>query len=365
MKRKYLVITLYILFLAVLFEGTARIFFHIPQVNSRLMDHDLGWRHWWISRHKSSGEEIYYKFDVHDPTRGWKVKSGLRDMQVFDNKVLNSNSRGLRGIREYAYEKQGDITRILILGDSFTFGDEVSDHETYSYYLQEMLPETEIINLGVHGYGHDQMLILLQEEGIKYQPDIVILGFLPKDMSRNMLGFRDFAKPMFVLDDELVLKGVPVPTPEEVIKWDWLRPRIIDLFSALHHKARNMLGLYSSDMDLITAAILEEMANTSAGIRADPVFFYLPAGGDIFAGPGLMPGEKYLFSVCEGIGTVECFSARPHFAARLAQGETFKTVNHWGPTGHRAIAEAIRDYLVGAGHIPGQNGSHKQPVINQ
>jgi hypothetical protein len=39
--------------------------------------------------------------------------------------------------------------------------DEVSDDETYSFYLQEMLPQAEIINMGAHGYGHDQMLILL------------------------------------------------------------------------------------------------------------------------------------------------------------------------------------------------------------
>jgi hypothetical protein len=41
-----------------------------------------------------------------------------------------------------------------------------------------MLPHTEVINMGVHGYGHDQMLILFGEEGVKYEPDIVILGFL-------------------------------------------------------------------------------------------------------------------------------------------------------------------------------------------
>jgi hypothetical protein len=35
----------------------------------------------------------------------------------------------------------------LILGDSFTFGDEVSDDETYSAHLQAMLPHTEIINM--------------------------------------------------------------------------------------------------------------------------------------------------------------------------------------------------------------------------
>jgi hypothetical protein len=54
--------------------------------------------------------------------------------------------------------------------------------------------EVYYINMGVHGYGHDQMLILFGEEGVKYEPDIVILGFLPLDMARNVLKFRDFAK---------------------------------------------------------------------------------------------------------------------------------------------------------------------------
>ena len=53
-----------------------------------------------------------------------------------------------------------------MLGDSFTFGEDVGDDETYSHHLEQLLPGTEVINLGVHGYGHDQMLIYLREEGI-------------------------------------------------------------------------------------------------------------------------------------------------------------------------------------------------------
>ena len=186
--------------------------FMIPAISNRLQgDEDTTWRRRWISRHTKS-VEIYYKFDTFDPTKGWISKPNLRDMKAFDNKVLNTNSRGLRGGKEYSYGKHPNTARLLILGDSFTFGDEVSDNETYSYYLHEMIPTTEIINMGVHGYGHDQMLILIKEEGIKYKPDIVILGFLPWDMSRNMLQFRDYAKPRFVLDNNnLTITGPPVP----------------------------------------------------------------------------------------------------------------------------------------------------------
>ena len=367
MKKKLLVLVVYLLFLVILLEGSARAFFSIPMVQARLMDHDIGWRNWWVARHKESGKDIYYKFDVHDPLTGWRSKPGLRDMQVFDNKILNTNSKGLRGTREFSYEKTPGVTRILILGDSFTFGDEVSDHETYSHYLQTLLPDTEVINFGVHGYGHDQMLILLQEEGTRYMPDIVILGFLQLDMSRNMLKFRDFAKPMFELDDGLVLTGVPVPTPEEVMDDDWYRPRVLDLYAAIKHKIRNMSGEYVREKDEKTMAILETVAATAGEIGAVPLFVFLPTGAGISENKGLLWGEEYLFSLCERVEQAECLSSRPHFAAKLAAGETFKTVNHWGPAGHRTVAEAIGDYLLSSGYLDrtdpgtGRDASQSEP----
>ena len=110
-----------------------------------------------------------------------------------------------------------------MLGDSFTFGEDVGDDETYSHHLEQLLPGTEVINLGVHGYGHDQMLIYLREEGVRYRPDVVILGFLTGDMERNVLSFRDYAKPRFVLDGgKLALRNSPVPPPAEMAaaeKW--------------------------------------------------------------------------------------------------------------------------------------------------
>ena len=98
--------------------------------------------------------------------------------------------------RSFVRQKREKV-RILILGDSFTCGDEASDNETYSEPSPRNATQNRSDQHGVHGYGHDQMLILFKEEGVKYQPDVVILGFLPLDMSRNLLDFRDFAKPRF------------------------------------------------------------------------------------------------------------------------------------------------------------------------
>jgi hypothetical protein len=348
MSSKYRIIFIfgYIGFLAFLFEGSARLAFSIPQVGKHLQaNEDYTYRRNWVREHQKFGLEAYYTFDMYDPTKGWIPKPNLRDVKVFNNKILNTNSKGFRGKKDFPYTKEK--LRILILGDSFTFGDEVSDDETYSYYLQEMLPHTEVINMGIHGYGHDQMLILLKEEGVKYQPDIVILGFLPLDMSRNLFEFRDFAKPRFALESgQLTLTGTPVPRPEEILQWDWTRPRIIDLFSLIRHKVTKLSGLQKKEMEEITTAILTDMIRLSESIHAVPILAYLPRGREIAKDIAVTEDESYMFSICKVNETAKCFSTRPYFAEKIAKGETFKSGGHWEPAGHLTVAEAIKQYLV-------------------
>jgi hypothetical protein len=353
-KKRLLVTSLYILFLVVLFEGAARLAFLIPQVSKRLwVGDELSWRRSWVSRHQKTGTEITYKFDIYDSSKGWISKPNLRDEKVFDNKVLNTNSKGFRGKNEYPYSKDQEKVRILVLGDSFTFGDEVSDNETYCCYLQEMIPHAEVINMGVHGYGHDQMLILLKEEGLKYEPDIILLGFLPLDMARNLKNFVDYAKPKFVLDNnKLRLIGAKVPTPEETIKWDWARPRTIDVISIIRYRMKQLSGLLVKEKENITTAILSEIIKLAESIHAIPIFVYLPSGHEISArSTPLTSGEKYLFAVCQTNDTVRCLSTRPYFAQKMAEGVTFKKWGHWSPAGHLACAEAIKRYLVDEGYV--------------
>lgn len=351
-KKRVLLLLVYAVFLVTLFEGSARLVFLVPQFSERLWeDEDYSWRRMWVRGHRESSQEMLYTFDVYDPSKGWMSKPNLRDMKVFGNKVLNTNSRGLRAKQEYSYRKDRNKVRILILGDSFTFGAEVSDDETYPYCLQQMLPHVEVINMGVHGYGHDQMLILLREEGLKYQPDIVMLGFLPMDMPRNLLQFRDYAKPKFVLDNgELKLTGTPVPRPEEVLKWDWLRPRTVDVFAIIRHKFRKSVGLYEKEKQQITTAILTEIIELTDSIHAIPIFVYLPSGDEIYYRPPFTRGEKFLFSVCRANDKVRCFSTRPYFVEKVAKGIFFE-VGHWDYAGHLTVAEAIKDYLVDQGYV--------------
>jgi hypothetical protein len=196
------------------------------------------------------------------------------------------------------------------------------------------------------------MLILLKEEGIKYQPDIVILGFLALDMSRNILKFRDFAKPLFVLGrGELKLTGTPVPRPEEILQWDWTRPRILDVFSTLRHRVKKISGLQKTEMEEVTTAILTDMIQVIESIPATPILAYLPRGKEIALDIDVTQDEAYMFSICHSNEKAKCFSTRPYFTEKIAQGEKFKLRGHWEPAGHRTVAEAIKRYLVDEGHV--------------
>jgi len=299
------------------------------------------WRIRWILEHEDK-EITYNLFSIFDPNRGWAVKPNLHNVPVFKDQLLNTNSKGLRGKSEYAYVKTPGKIRILVLGDSFTFGDEVSDDETYPHYLQALLPQSEVLNFGVYGYGHDQMLLYFKREGIKYSPDIVILGFVHDDMIRNMLEFRDYAKPQFELtNDELKLTNVPVTPPEVILEREFYRLKIVDFLSILYQNLMWKWGQNESKMTALTTALLDELVTTIETSGATPVFVYLPFGKEMKS-KEKTAGEEFFFNYCES-RDIYGFSLRPYFVGNRKR--PLKKFLHYTPHGNLLVAKTIKDFL--------------------
>jgi lysophospholipase L1-like esterase len=129
------------------------------------------------------------------------------------------NSKGLRSGREIGYQKPAGVKRVLLLGDSFTWGFGVEDHEVLTHLLQEKVGrDFEIINGSVVGYGTDQQFLWLEREGLRYRPDLVVLAFYSgndyEEISHSLS--YGYPKPVFDLDDKgLLLGNVPVPDTRE------------------------------------------------------------------------------------------------------------------------------------------------------
>jgi hypothetical protein len=101
-----------------------------------------------------------------------------------------TNSKGFRNTREFAYRKPQDTLRLLALGDSHTQGYEVRQDATYAAVAERFLSfrgtRTEAINAGVSGYSTAEALVFLENEGYKYHPDVVVLGFYANDFEDNL-----------------------------------------------------------------------------------------------------------------------------------------------------------------------------------
>lgn len=111
------------------------------------------------------------------------------ERQEFSNDII-FNSKGLRDY-EYSYEKPKDTFRILLLGSSFSQALQVPLDRTYENILERKLNQDgekyEVINAAVGGWGTAQELFFLRAEGLKYNPDLIILDFSPRDIPENAI----------------------------------------------------------------------------------------------------------------------------------------------------------------------------------
>ena len=117
------------------------------------------------------------------------------------------NNRGMRGRRDYRYEKDASIYRIAIMGDSIVFGVGVELEDTMPFLLEDELnnrsaKKYEILNFGINSYSPVLEYIYLTKEVVRYRPDFVILLLDECDIQDDYL-----YEPHIVHDDKGEIEG--------------------------------------------------------------------------------------------------------------------------------------------------------------
>lgn len=100
------------------------------------------------------------------------------------------NSIGLRD-KEYSLVKSNDTFRIIVLGDSISFGSHVKNNESFPEMLEFFLNNDsektiEVWNAGVIGYNSMQEYVFFKEVLINYDPDLIIQQFYINDYNSPM-----------------------------------------------------------------------------------------------------------------------------------------------------------------------------------
>jgi hypothetical protein len=97
-----------------------------------------------------------------------------------------TNSAGLRD-KEYSLMKLEDTFRIAVIGDSFVMADGVAIEDTFHSVLEKRLNNEQrdityqFINFGVSGYYLTQYLDVLKQKAEGYDPDLILVGFCPRN----------------------------------------------------------------------------------------------------------------------------------------------------------------------------------------
>jgi lysophospholipase L1-like esterase len=119
----------------------------------------------------------------------YEPRANIRDVfkqkwTDFDKQIIyTTNSDAMNERIDYPIDKPKDTFRIITLGDSFTFGLNVSTVDNWSEVLELELNKKpicdkyknyEVLNLGVYGYDIDYAVERYRLRGAKYNPDLVV-----------------------------------------------------------------------------------------------------------------------------------------------------------------------------------------------
>jgi len=284
----------------------------------------------------------------------------------FRNRIVN-NSRGFRD-REREYGKAAK-KRIVVLGDSTAWGWGVEAEERFSDVMEKILRGWEVINLSQAGYSTDQELLVLETEGLKYTPDIVLLLFDRNDVAEgNNARVIDGIQPKPYYAEEggtLVLRNVPVPYDREYWlrkaalarvyggagmqmswrSWDWWRWKVFarsHLFNwiafRIAHPAwkspeerKESEEMLAEKMGL-TIKILQRMNKVSGENGARLIIADVPS-----------EYSPLLSRFCRE-QNIPYVDLAPTLNGRI-RPVSHRRVGHWNSYGHRLVAEALSGYL--------------------
>lgn len=305
---------------------------------------------------------------VYDDGMGWSVGTNGRSA----NGLYLSSPRGVRALREgVAFTMDEGKTNIVLVGDSYTFGEEVRYEESWGYYVDQLLGEqVQVLNLGVPGYGVDQAYLRYERDANHWKPKVSIFGLFSHDLLRTMTVYpflanpqweMPFSKPRFILaDGTLERMNEPPLRPEAIFsppsifdlpyleldrgyeKSNWqhsfyhasyLFRLLVSLFPSW---SAEPLGFSEDVMVSINAAIMTSYVRAAALEGTIPLVVYLPGRWELErSSSSPTVAERVLHEA--GIGYIDPTSC----LLEVDPADRYMPGGHYTPTGNAAVAKCL------------------------
>lgn len=297
-----------------------------------------------------------------DPQLGFVSRPDFRSAEV------NHDSRGFR-VTPGGQEPPAGAP-ILATGDSFTYGAEVADGETWPALLQVDL-KRRVLNAGVVGYGLDQIVLYTERLVAQEKPGLVVVGFIADDLQRSE--YRRLwgkEKPYFELGagkpgGTLALRNVPVPQ-NAPIPWHLRGLRDVFGWSALLETIMRRAGdpyewqaagvriLPRGSGEALACPLMQKLSGLGVptlvvGLYAPPVWRMEPRP------PWIVEEIRQTRAVLAcatkaGLGTLDTYETMDRGMKEIGKDEFFFNF-HVSAEGNRRIAAAIAGALTSAAAV--------------
>ena len=298
-----------------------------------------------------------------DSYAGWKpepsrqgVNREQRPVTILPNGLRSNGSR----------PPESDM-RILATGDSYTFGDQVGDHETWPAAMERQLA-IPVLNGGVCGYGVGQTVLRSQELMPRFRPDILIVSMIPTDIWRAQSSeIYSERKPYYSLKNGTpVIQNVPLRPPETPSGIAGFFSRVLEymnnysLVMRSMPNLRNRLQMFRNkayvevhDEGLeVSCGLLEQVRDTAGRFGAEPYLLMLYKYRDINNrialnnGASPEPGDRNMEFLLKALKLMDCSRS-----AGIPVIDTFPAFEQMHREhGREAVSALYSDHMNAAGN---------------
>jgi lysophospholipase L1-like esterase len=289
-----------------------------------------------------------------------------------DDGFVTVNSNGFRG-RETAIPKPPGRFRVVLVGDSVTFGWGVADDETFGARLEKLLhdqwsgAEIDVVNLAVGGYDTRQEVTLLERNLERLEPDLVLVGFYSNDVPEGLQDdntWRDGGTRVLAKNPEPGQIMHLNPAPHSWWELQLRRSRAAYMAGRLVHRvsSRGEWGTsgFSMELDVLEGRDSAELTRAWSGVEAQFARLHALANHRFVAGVialpcreqvmGQYPNARYqtrIREIAERTGLLMVDPLPALIASHQKPADLFIAYdrNHPSAAGHEIIARALLDGL--------------------
>jgi hypothetical protein len=312
-----------------------------------------------------SNDRIYFQFD---PLLGWSHVPDINVPDCFGPGVgVKINDQGFRAQHDFTLDVPAGKIRIMCLGDSFTFGWNMADKDTWPAQLELIDQRIETVNLGTAAYGLDQMYLRYMRDGISYEHSVTIVALIADSIRRMTFDvYHGYPKPVIAIDDNaLAVKNAHVKKPAfYLFYFNSLFLNYIEhlhIFQGAKYYALERLFRHSSvgdyrnaELKRVVETLLSSLVEANKRKGSSTLFVYLPVQNDLQGRRVVLDAHNYLTEImtAEGYDWLDLSSAFSAFVHEHSYEEVFAPdKGHYGKLGYYFVAEQIYGALKARGMI--------------